>query len=207
MPSHDSTDGPTLHGAESCDAAPLGPWAGARVTAWRGKTGTLWHTDPNCHTLRSRAVEEIFVQPAEGTLGDRRLPENLHCPPSGPLRDHLIVARRLEKYERATEIGHQQLADGQLPVIAFGALTARSNVIDALESDPLKSSWRSARRRRDELVDQARPPARRVPPVAAGRPVDAHWQDRAPVPAPLHRLRRRRHRRARQRGRRLLRPL
>ncbi|GAB7180223.1 hypothetical protein ATKI12_0054 [Kitasatospora sp. Ki12] len=157
MPSHEPTDGPPPYSAGPGDGAPLGPWAGAQVTAWRGKTGALWHADPNCHALRSRAVEEVFVQPAEGTLGDRRLPENLHCPPPGPLRDYLTAARKLEEYERATEIGHEQLADGRLPVIAFGALTARSEVIDALESDPLESSWRSARRRRDELVDRTRP--------------------------------------------------
>ncbi|MEV7776052.1 hypothetical protein [Kitasatospora sp. NPDC086791] len=170
MPSHDPTGGPVQPSAEPGDAVPLGPWGGAQVVVWRGRTGTLWHADPNCHTLRSRAVEEVFTQPDEGTLGDRKLPENVHCLPPGLLRDYLLAARKLAKYERVTTAGHEQLADGQLPVIAFGALTALSEVNDALEGDALESSWRSARRRRDELVDQARPLlAARLPQLLAAQ--------------------------------------
>ncbi|GAA2255962.1 hypothetical protein GCM10010430_44750 [Kitasatospora cystarginea] len=157
MSIHDSPVGPEEHAGESGLGAPLGPWAGAQIAVWCGKTGKQWHANPDCYTLRSRAREEVFTQPVEGTLADRRLPENLHCVPPGLLRDYLTAAGKLGKYEQATNVGCEQLDDGQLPVIAFGALTALGGVIDALESDPLESSWRSARRRRDELVDRARP--------------------------------------------------
>lgn len=65
------------------DDLPLGPWAGAEVTAYATKTGTTWHTDTACPVMRFRPRSATYTQPRTGTIGDRQLPNLLHGVPAG----------------------------------------------------------------------------------------------------------------------------
>jgi hypothetical protein len=143
---------------------PLGPWAGQQVPAWATKSGTRWHADPDCSSLKTKARTEVFDQPAAGTLGQRQ-PTDLHCQPPGNLSDHLTAAQQLVRFAAATDEAEQVWGKGD---ILLSALRGRHGYLmdaaeqDALENGSLASIWARERQRRQQWegqVDQQLAPA------------------------------------------------
>lgn len=137
---------------------PLGPWAGATVTTYATATGTRWHADIACPSLRSRARTDSFQQPGNGTLGDRTLPPGLHCSPTGVLGDYIEIASRLVRYSHATDAAELALAKEDLPLSVLP--TADYWTDDAFgrspTTDPLAEIIKTEHVRRDSVVEQLR---------------------------------------------------
>lgn len=140
--------------ALSVEDLPLGPWAGAILRVWATKTGTRWHADPDCPSLKSRARSDEFAQPSSGTLGDRILPEGLHCDPPGTLTDYLNAARHLVYYANETREAERKRTRGDLPISALGRhLGGFGNVDKLLAKEPLASISGPEHDRRSRLAD------------------------------------------------------
>jgi hypothetical protein len=121
---------------------------------WATKTGTRWHADPGCSSLKSRARSVEFAQPSSGTLGDRILPEGLHCDPPGTLTDYLDAARHLVYYANETDEAERKRARGDLPISALGRhLGGFGNVDELLAEEPLASLSGPEHDRRSRLAE------------------------------------------------------
>lgn len=163
---------------------PLGPWAGAQVRVWATKTGTRWHADADCSSLRSQARTEVFDQPMGGALGQRRLPAELHCPPPGRLGEYLRAARTLVRFAADTDEAERQWGNGD---ITLDALPGRHGYLiepaehAALDEGALAPVWaREQERRRHWMhsVDQELAPAEQRLPIM----VMADWIRRGRTP-------------------------
>lgn len=137
---------------------PLGPWAGVEVRVWATKTGSRWHADSDCSSLKSQARTDVFAQPAEGTLGQRRLPPGLHCVPPARLGHYLEAAERLVRFAAETDEAERQWDAGGIPLSALpgrhGWLLSRAER-EEFEAGPLASLWEREHERRQQLVARA----------------------------------------------------
>ncbi len=138
---------------------PLGPWAGVEVRLCTTKTGTRWHGDPDCSALRSQARTEVFRQPDAGTLGQRILPDNVHCDPPGALGRYVLVAHRLVTFMAVTRQAEDQFDAGDL---ALDALPGRHGwwrgrgEREEMTVGPLASLWTAEFGRRKAIVERIR---------------------------------------------------
>lgn len=135
---------------------PLGPWAETTLQVWATKTGTRWHADPECRSLKTRVRSEEFVQPASGTLADRKLPEGLHCDPPGMLGDYLDAASRLVRLSNETDAAEDEWDHGNIPVRSLrpGLRWGNLRVLELLATEPLASVAAAETRRHEELVEK-----------------------------------------------------
>lgn len=138
---------------------PLGPWAGVEVRLWTTKTGTRWHADPDCSALKSQARTEVFRQPEAGTLGQRILPDGVHCDPPGPLGRYVLAARQLVEFVAVTGEAERSFDGGDF---ALDALPGRygwwldRGEREELTVEPLASLWTEELVRREEIVRRIR---------------------------------------------------
>ena len=152
-------------------AIPLGPWAGAAFEAWAGKTGSVWHADHDCRSLRSRARSDSFVQPATGTMDARNLPGRLHCLPPGALSDYAAAAKFLVDFTFATAQGSSELREGRMDLsLLVGEQSLASAAREHLRSPALDALWQQAERDRQHLAgDLRRLLTRRLPLMLAAQ--------------------------------------
>ena len=138
----------------------LGPWAGVEVRLWTTKTGTRWHGDPDCSALRSQARTEVFRQPAAGTLGQRTLPDHVHCDPPGVLGRYVLVARRLVTFVAVTRQAEDRFDAGDLALEAlpgrYGWWRGRGEREEMMTVEPLASLWTAEFGRREAIVERIR---------------------------------------------------
>lgn len=103
-------DGEGRDAAVASAQLPLGPWAGAAVQAWATKTGHVWHADPDCSAIRTRAKEAVHPQPESGGLDQLALPDGWHCDPPGDLATYRRRADELLRREsklRTSELAYE----------------------------------------------------------------------------------------------------
>ncbi|MCK8675881.1 hypothetical protein [Streptomyces lichenis] len=151
----------TSHGGDlvsatglALDDLPLGPWAGAETPFWASRTGKVWHGDPDCHALRSRAQEETYIQPASGTMADRVFPNPLHCSPPGPLGDHHRSAQALLDFDARTREAAVRLAEQHVDISAYSHLrTGLTERADDRGGD-LSRHWERCQEERRTLVSR-----------------------------------------------------
>ncbi|MFC1408166.1 hypothetical protein ACEZCY_02585 [Streptacidiphilus sp. N1-12] len=150
---------------------PLGPWTGAVFEAWAGKTGSVWHADPECRSLRSRARTESYAQPAAGTLDARNLPGRLHCLPPGALSDYAGAAKFLVDFTGATAHGRAELREGRMDLsLLVGEQSLASDGWEHLKSPALDALWQEAERDRRSLAeDLQRQLTHRLPMMLAAQ--------------------------------------
>lgn len=171
---------------------PLGPWAGAELEVWAARTGTIWHGDPGCAELRSKARRQTHRQPASGQLSDLVRPERLHCYPPGRLGSYWQAADELIRFDAATHDAAASLRQENLDLSIFAPLVlshlaserARAQAVAAeLGQGELSILWSRCRsRRRAVAADTERELAGRLPVmlaaawVATGRTARQHQE-------------------------------
>lgn len=141
---------------------PLGPWSGAEVQAWASKTGTVWHCDPDCSSLRNRARTETFPQPVSGTMADIRLPERAHCDPAGELGGYRRAVDAIVAFDEATCAAMAALKRQDLTLAVLDewidngahSASAEDSTEDVLGRDPLAGHWERCKDRRARVVSE-----------------------------------------------------
>jgi hypothetical protein len=136
---------------------PLGPWAGADLEVWAARTGTIWHGDPRCAGLRSKARRELHRQPADGQFDDLVRPERMHCYPPDRRGSHWQAADELIRFDATTYDAAASLRRGDLDLSVFAPLvlsrlaserTRAHAVADELGQGELSILWSRCRNRR-----------------------------------------------------------
>ncbi|MFE5326217.1 hypothetical protein ACFRCG_07475 [Embleya sp. NPDC056575] len=149
---------------------PLGPWAGIELTVYGSRTGTKWHGNRDCPSLRTAFRHESHGQPHEGSLADLNLPEHLHCAPVGELGAYRQEADALLRFDAVTRkyagLGPENLDLSAHTALdtTFSTLGNRSGPGTALLA-PLRNRCRDERTEIASTVNEALRP--RVPLMLA----------------------------------------
>ena len=167
--------GNAFHGEDQMDHSglglndlPLGPWAGASVTTWASKTGSVWHGDPDRSQLRSRSRQEVHVQPVEGTMADRVLPTSFRCCPPGALRDHQEAVESLLHFDATTRKVAALFEAQHLDLSVFNKARRGSEELTTAADGPLAGFWRRCQKERESLVSRLEcHPTSRIPVMLA----------------------------------------
>ncbi len=133
---------------------PLGPWAGADVEVWASKTGEVWHGDPDCRQLRSRARGQTHSQPDAGTMTDIRLPDRLHCDPAGALGQYRQAVDTLVKFDAITCDAAAARRKGDLKLKVLDESIHGKNLKCVLEAEPLAPHWSRCLTRRKNIASE-----------------------------------------------------
>jgi hypothetical protein len=143
---------------------PLGPWAGASVEVWASKTGTVWHGDPGCRDLRSKARHEVHNQPPSGRLDSLVDPDRLHCYPPDRLGAYREAAEMLVSFDAATHDAMTSLRQGDLNLAIFQPVhvsrfakepNRSAAVADELAHGEMEVLWDRCHRQRSLAIDEA----------------------------------------------------
>ncbi|MFC5932091.1 hypothetical protein [Cryobacterium melibiosiphilum] len=135
------------------EEVPLGPLMGATIEFWRTRTGTSWHGNPECNSLRSTPVSSELAQPDHGDIDGKVYPDRLHCQPAGRVGAYVTAAGRLRSFMSETTRLGRASTEGYRPL---AALKTAWNPLDDLGDDrdleTLRPLWDRALARRHELV-------------------------------------------------------
>jgi hypothetical protein len=143
------------NGRNSLADIPLGPWAGAEVTVYGSRTGSKWHGDPDCSSLRKVFRHESHRQPEEGSLADLNLPNAMHCAPVGELGTYRQEADELVQFA-ATTRKYATLEPESLDLSAHAALRVSPSSWRYRRQPPaevLAPLWNRCRGERAEVAD------------------------------------------------------
>jgi hypothetical protein len=93
-------------------------------------------------------------------LGQRILPDHVHCDPPGALGRHVLVAHRLVKFMAVTRQAEDRLDAGDLALDAlpgrYGWWRGRGEREEMMAVEPLASLWTQEFRRREAIVERIR---------------------------------------------------